>query len=105
MITLQLYFNETSELQTFLEKFPDSKKYIEIKDTSRIVHDRKWRPWTKFEDEHIISTYHRKTAKQIAGELQRTQSAVTQRVGYLLKSQKLRAKRERHGKVIISEKY
>jgi len=100
MITVQFYFNEINELQTFLEKFPESKKYLEIQEVSG-KRERTHKGWTKFEDEHIIDTYLRKSTKRIAEELRRTPTSVSQRIMKLKNRGLLKNKRQLPSRVVI----
>jgi hypothetical protein len=83
MFTLMLHFKELRELQEFLEKFPDSKKYLEI--TEKKVGQRNHKTWTAFEDEHLICGYQHKSAKLLADELFRNAPSVSMRIQYLKK--------------------
>jgi len=100
MITLQLFFNDVQELQTFLEQFPDSKKYLEFKErTDRI---RTHQPFTQFEDDHIIYNYDKKSAKRIAEDLQRTRTSISQRAFKLQRQGLIKKKKNMPSRIKIS---
>jgi len=68
MISLTLYFPDVPQLQEFLEKFPDSKRYLEFKEGVDYARDHKG--WTEFEDDVIVRNYSHRSAQNIANDLQ-----------------------------------
>jgi len=97
MMCLQLYFQSVQELQEFLEKFPDSKKYIELERGAPMKGVRTNKPWTQFEDEHIIAEYYLKPSRVIAEALHRTHGSTLQRMHKLRQEGLLRRKTKRNG--------
>jgi len=101
---LQLHFNDIKELQEFLEKFPDSKKYLEIRE--KVEGIRSHKPFTRFEDEHIVGNYYKKTSAKIASELQRTPQSISQRIHKFQKEGILKKKNNYPGRATFKlERY
>lgn len=100
MLSLQLLFQDVKELQDFLEKFPDSKKYLEIEQGVPMKGSRTNKPWTRFEDEHIIAEFYKKPVRVIAEAIHRTPASTSQRVFKLQRDGFLKRKTKRNGKCV-----
>lgn len=106
MVELKLVFSSYQELEEFISSrqttitgdvsapsFPaPSKKPL-----------RKNKKWTQYEEQYLMSNYHKFSAPEIAKALQRPAGAVSNMAYNLIKQGLLKKKNTRSGKVITTQ--
>ena len=102
-------FTSEDELLDFLDadkRIVSGQGYLEdkIKDIpfQRRCHANKSKPWTEYEDNIIITEYHKHPSRWIANALGRTPTSVQQRIFLLRKQRKIiHGKNNKPGKVKV----
>ena len=84
MITLTYTFNSESEFKAFLDRSTSTPETIE-QPKEFFSGANRYKPWSQFETDYLISNYGLKTTKYIAHQLSRNPVSVNSKV-FLLRA-------------------